>query len=96
MKTTVGAEFSLPTICMSLLLSVIALAVGAPGVFGAVRYTVTDLGRGEAHAINDNGQVVGESDTAETTVGERHAFLYIDGKMTDLGTLLGPGIKSGA
>jgi probable HAF family extracellular repeat protein len=49
-----------------------------------------------AHAINDNGQVVGESDTAETTVGERHAFLYIDGKMTDLGTLLGSGIKSGA
>ena len=36
-----------------------------------------------AHAINDRGQVVGESKTA---TGETHAFLWDHGVMTDLGT----------
>jgi probable HAF family extracellular repeat protein len=39
-----------------------------------------------AHAINDRGHVVGRS---ETTDGANHAFLWQDGKMTDLGTLGG-------
>ena len=56
-----------------------------------VRYTVTDLGTigGElsyALDINDKGQIVGYSKTAE---GAYHGFLYDNGTMTDLGTLGG-------
>lgn len=40
----------------------------------------------EAAAINNKGQIVGSATTAD---GETHAFLYEDGKMTDLGTLDG-------
>ena len=40
----------------------------------------------QAHVINDRGQVVGHSMTA---TGQRHAFLWEDGVMTDLGTLPG-------
>ena len=39
-----------------------------------------------AFAINNRGQVVGESQTA---AGETHAFLWEDGVMHDLGTLGG-------
>jgi probable HAF family extracellular repeat protein len=42
-----------------------------------------------AFGINDNGQVVGWSDTDFTTAGSEHAFLYDNGVMIDLvGTLL--------
>ena len=37
-------------------------------------------------AINDNGQIIGQSATA---AGERHAFVWQMGSMTDLGTLGG-------
>jgi probable HAF family extracellular repeat protein len=40
----------------------------------------------EAYAINDDGQVVGTSQTASA---REHAFLWQDGKMRDLGTLGG-------
>src|SRR5262249_48202421 len=40
----------------------------------------------EAQAINDDGEVVGEADTAS---GERHAFLWQNGHMQDLGTIAG-------
>jgi len=42
-------------------------------------------------AMNDRGQIVGNTKTA---TGATHAFLWEDGKMTDLGTLGGP--SSGA
>ena len=53
-------------------------------------YTVTDLGtlggsESEALAINDNGAVVGQSQTAS---GDKHAFLYSSG-IKDLGVLSG-------
>lgn len=62
-------------------------------VSAAPLYKVTDLGTlggatSTASDINAKGQVVGCADTAS---GHRHAFLYDNGKMTDLGTLAGPG-----
>ena len=39
-----------------------------------------------ARSINDSGQIVGYSRTAEDTI---HAFLYDDGVMTDIGVLEG-------
>jgi probable HAF family extracellular repeat protein len=48
----------------------------------------TSAGSGSAGvAINDSGQVAGNSTTASG--GLTHAFLYSNGKMTDLGTLGG-------
>lgn len=52
---------------------------------------VTDLGTlggnySSASAVNDRGDVVGESRTAD---GQIHAFLWRGGRMTDLGTLGG-------
>ena len=54
-------------------------------------YIIVNLGNlgGEgtsALGLNDRGQVVGWS---TTTTGQRHAFMYSDGSMTDLGTLVG-------
>jgi probable HAF family extracellular repeat protein len=53
------------------------------------------LGNSRAIDINDNGLVVGASDTA---VGVEHAFLFDPsvGSMTDLGTLVGSGGESRA
>lgn len=67
------------------------------------RYRVTDLGTlggptSDAYAVNALGHVVGDSDLAPTpgqatpapgTTAPRHAFLWKDGGMTDLGTLGG-------
>jgi probable HAF family extracellular repeat protein len=54
-------------------------------------YTVIDLGTlggatSWANAINESGQVVGDSYTA---AGDQHGFLWQNGTMTDLGTLGG-------
>ncbi len=68
------------------------MVVPAAGALGAVpSYTVTGLGtlggpESFAYGLNNNGQVVGESDTAD---GSRRAFLYSNGSLTDLGTLGG-------
>jgi probable HAF family extracellular repeat protein len=45
--------------------------------------TITDIGDGEPHAINELGQVVGAG------FGTGTAFLWHNGVMTDLGTLPG-------
>jgi probable HAF family extracellular repeat protein len=45
-------------------------------------FSVSDLGGGQAYAINASGQVVGQNAAG-------HAFLYGNGTMTDLGTLGG-------
>lgn len=47
-------------------------------------YAITDLGAGEATAINASGQVVGEVITSE---GYENAFLYSNGSIRNLGTL---------
>ena len=39
-----------------------------------------------ANAINNLGQVVGDAETTPSYIGLFHAFLYINGTMTDLGT----------
>ena len=51
-----------------------------------------DLGGGysRAVAINDRGEIIGSSRTAN---GELHAFLWRGGRMTDLGTLPGDGVS---
>jgi probable HAF family extracellular repeat protein len=60
---------------------------------GKEGWSVTDLGGfggkmyNLAAAINNRGQVAGQSDLAGDTTG--HAFLWQDGVMTDLGTLPG-------
>ena len=63
-------------------------------------YQITDLGSlgggfSQAYALNNKGQVVGDSITAD---GRQHPFLYSNGKMQDLGSLSTipmPGQESG-
>ena len=56
--------------------------------------TVTDLGNlgglyANATAINERGEIVGQSSTTDSLTPPFHAFIYRRGKMTDLGTLGG-------
>jgi probable HAF family extracellular repeat protein len=48
------------------------------------RFTVTDLGSSVANGLNERGQVVGVS---QFFPFGRHAFIYTDGQMEDLGIL---------
>jgi probable HAF family extracellular repeat protein len=62
-------------------------------------YTVTDLGTlggqtSVARAINNAGQVVGDSQLSGTMT--HHGFLYSDGQMIDLGTLQGEASSANA
>jgi probable HAF family extracellular repeat protein len=53
------------------------------------------LGGAQSHAaaINERGDIVGTGDTA---TGDQHAFVWRNGRMTDLGTLGGPTTVIGA
>lgn len=56
---------------------------------GMTMYGLGTLGEAStAHAINDSGQIVGDSFLPGNSI--RHAFLYDDNKMIDLNTLLPP------
>jgi probable HAF family extracellular repeat protein len=78
------------------LIAVVLMSWASAAVAGwaeghAPRYRIVDLGTlggptSAAEAINSHGQIAGWSDTAG---GNRHAFLYSDGVMQDLGTLTG-------
>lgn len=66
-------------------------APGATSLAGSPSYVATDLGtlggsESRANALNDKGQVVGGSRTANDVT---HAFLWQKGLMSDLGTLGG-------
>ena len=78
---------------ITLVLSAVASAAATHETAGGKRWTIADLGTfgprwtsGSAVAINERGQVVGTNGTAR---GKQHAFLWQNGKMTDLGTLGG-------
>jgi probable HAF family extracellular repeat protein len=80
-------------------MGVIALLAGLPAAASAVTgsvslYTVTDVGASTANrlgnstalALSQNGTVVGQY---TTTSGATHAFVWINNRVTDLGTLGG-------
>ncbi|CAA9429208.1 MAG: hypothetical protein AVDCRST_MAG80-449 [uncultured Rubrobacteraceae bacterium] len=69
---------------------VMADSLTRPAAAANTTYTVRDLGTlggaSIARDINDSGQIVGQSQNAS---GQNRAFLWDDGRMTDLGTLGG-------
>jgi probable HAF family extracellular repeat protein len=77
-----------------LLLAGVAVASSGGATQAEARWVITDLGTlpgggfSEAVAINDRGQIVGES---MVKGGIQHAFLWQNGKMRDLGTFGGKG-----
>ena len=75
------------------LLSAIAVGIAINSPAQTVTYTITDLGTlggtySTAHDINAAGQVVG---VADNSAGVDRAFLYSNGAMQDLNTLLPAG-----
>lgn len=71
----------------------VLLTLLASGSLGAQTYTVTDLGslgtfETFSFAISDSSRAAGYSYVAANPGFVRHAFLWINGQMTDLGTLV--------
>jgi probable HAF family extracellular repeat protein len=74
-----------------------AAAAAAPASAATATYRITDLGSlgggvTDATAINAAGQVTGDS---TLNGGTNHAFVWSNGKMTDLGTLPGGDFSKG-
>ncbi len=75
------------------LAAAILLSFAGHSVCDQVRYTLTDLGTLPggvgtfAYGINDNGQVVGSGPVGVGS-GANRAFLYSDGIMTDLNSMV--------
>ncbi len=73
--------------------SALALALAASSASaGQGLYSITDLGtlggsQSAAYGINNAGQAVGSADVTTTSPISKHAFLYTNGVMTDLGVL---------
>lgn len=74
-------------LCLSIIL------FSSPTLFAQIRtvYAIRSVGTlggnfSDARNLNDKGEVVG---VAKTAGGQDHAFVYVDGVMTDLGTLGG-------
>lgn len=77
-----------------ILVCAVAAWILVPGGSGRATppYKIVDLGTlggstSTARGINASGQVVGFAETAD---GQQHAFVYSEGKLSDLGTLEGP------
>ena len=66
--------------------------VGIPLLTKTLKFPSAPDGQSEAYGINDFGQVVGYASTKDR--GYSHAFLYHNGVVYDLGTLLSPKISS--
>lgn len=81
---------------------VVGQAYNAQGASGFLYHagTMTDIGHlgtgttSLAAAINDSGQIVGESDTAAELHAPSHPYLYDHGTLVDLGTLAGREVNS--
>jgi probable HAF family extracellular repeat protein len=90
--TSLGAGASLPTAPMAHLAAPHPTTAGGSGPAVAI----VDIGTlggpiTRAYGIDSAGDVVGESDTGQAQSGDTvfHAFLWREGRMTDLGALLG-------
>ncbi len=83
-----------PKLAFLIILLLAGLTLGSP--VWAVDYTITDLGTmgriySIAHGINNSGLVVGEAcNLIGNDTPPCHAFLYNNGAMTDIGTLISP------
>ena len=78
---------------IALLLALVGTSAAPAGAGGAAAttYTIAEIGtlggaRSQAWGLNAAGQVVG---WAETAAGQQRAYLWADGRLTDLGTLPG-------
>lgn len=75
------------------LLTIVAIAVLlAQSVSASAPFTIVSLGSlggptSNAQDINDRGQIVGSSGLPSDPTQSSHAFLWQNGKMTDLGKL---------
>src|SRR5436309_2609894 len=88
------ANLDAPLVIPAVISAMVVALLAFPGRAAAsVQLSIIDLGTlggtySAAQAINNRGEIVGESSTAS---GELHAFLWQDGTMIDLGTLGGEG-----